>query len=203
MDKILDIISDLKAGHLVLVTDSHKREDEADLLMAAEFVTTEKINFCLNHARGLITNPISSDLARKLDLPLMIPANAGTLQTAFTVSIDAIEGTHTGISSKDRAYTIKKMSDAKTVATDFERPGHVFPLIAHDHGVLAREGHTEAAIDLLKLAGLTPVALLCETLNVEGEALKGEELIAFAKKFKIKIVSIEELINYRKSLLNK
>jgi 3,4-dihydroxy 2-butanone 4-phosphate synthase/GTP cyclohydrolase II len=199
--KLAAILSDLKAGHLVLVTDSHEREDEADLLMAAEFVTTEKINFCLNHARGLITNPISSAIAKKLDLPLMVPANAGTLQTAFTVSIDAIEGTHTGISSKDRAHTIKKMSDLKSAPADFERPGHVFPLIAHDKGVLVREGHTEAAIELLNLAGLQPVALLCETLNESGEALKGEELIAFAKTFKIKIVSIEEIILYRKSLL--
>jgi len=195
-----DIIKDLKAGHLVLVTDSHDREDEADLLMAAEFVTTEKINFFLNHARGLITNPVSSTIAKKLGLTLMVPENAGTLQTAFTVSIDAVVGTHTGISSRDRALTIKKMSDLAAVSTDFERPGHVFPLIAHDKGVLGREGHTEAAIDLMKLAGLTEVAVLCETLNECGEALKGEELLEFAKKFKIKIISIEELKNYRLSL---
>lgn len=195
-----DIIKDLKAGHLVLVTDSHDREDEADLLMAAEFVTTEKINFFLNHARGLITNPVSSTIAKKLGLTLMVPENAGTLQTAFTVSIDAVVGTHTGISSRDRALTIKKMSDLAAVSTDFERPGHVFPLIAHDKGVLGREGHTEAAIDLMKLAGLTEVAVLCETLNEFGEALKGEELLEFAKKFKIKIISIEELKNYRLSL---
>ncbi len=194
-----EILKDLRAGHLVLVTDSHEREDEADLLMAAEFITTEKVNFFLNHARGLITNPISSAVAKKLGLSLMVPENAGTLHTAFTVSIDAIAGTHTGISSKDRALTIKKMSDKNAVSSDFERPGHVFPLIAHDKGVLGREGHTEAAIDLMKLAGLTEVAVLCETLNEYGEALKGEELLAFAKTFKIKIISIEELKNYRLS----
>jgi 3,4-dihydroxy 2-butanone 4-phosphate synthase/GTP cyclohydrolase II len=192
-DKIQAVLDDLKAGHLVLVTDSHDREDEADLLMAAEFITVEKINFFLTHARGLITNPISSEIAKKLDLPLMVPANAGTMQTAFTVSIDAIAGTHTGISSKDRATTIKKLSDRGALATDFERPGHVFPLIAHDKGVLVREGHTEAAIDLMKLAGLNQVAVLCETLNEQGEALKGEELSNFAQTFKIKVISIEEI----------
>ncbi len=197
---LADILKDLKAGHLVLVTDSHEREDEADLLMAAEFITTEKVNFFLNHARGLITNPVSQAIAKKLGLTLMVPENAGTLQTAFTVSIDAVVGTHTGISSKDRALTIKKMSDKNAAPDDFERPGHVFPLIANDKGVLGREGHTEAAIDLMKMAGLTEVAVLCETLNEYGEALKGEELLAFAKKFKIKIVSIEELKNYRLSL---
>jgi 3,4-dihydroxy 2-butanone 4-phosphate synthase/GTP cyclohydrolase II len=187
------ILDDLKKGQLVLVTDSHDREDEADLLMAAEFITTEKINFFLNHARGLITNPISSAIAKSLQLPLMVPENAGTLMTAFTVSIDAVSGTHTGISSKDRSVTIKKLSHPEAVATDFERPGHVFPLIAHDLGVLAREGHTEAAIDLMKLAGLNHVAVLCETLNENGNALKGEELQEFARTYKIKIVSIEEI----------
>ena len=193
---IADILKDLKNGHLVLVTDDHDREDEADLLMAAEFITTEKINFFLNHARGLITNPISSEVAKKLELPLMVLENAGTMQTAFTVSIDAIEGTHTGISSRDRALTIKKLSDPKAEAQDFERPGHVFPLIAQDGGVKVRAGHTEAAIDLMKLAGLNQVAVLCETLNAEGEALKGEELLYFARKFKIKLISIAELKTY-------
>lgn len=197
------ILDDLKAGHVVLVTDCHDREDEADLLMAAEFITKEKINFFLNHARGLITNPLTSDIAKKLGLPLMVQENAGTLQTAFTVSIDAVSGTHTGISSHDRAVTIKKMSDQKASAADFERPGHVFPLIAHEQGVLAREGHTEAAIDLMKMAGLYPVAVLCETLNENGEALKGEELLEFARIFKIKIVSIDEIKKYRLSLFRK
>ncbi|MFA6238482.1 MAG: 3,4-dihydroxy-2-butanone-4-phosphate synthase [Bacteriovorax sp.] len=196
--KIEAVLADLKAGHLVLVTDHCDREDEADLLMAAEFVTVEKINFFLNHARGLITNPVSPGIAKKLDLPLMVPENAGTLMTAFTVSIDALEGTHTGISSKDRCLTIKKLSDSKTVASDFERPGHVFPLIAHAGGVHKRAGHTEAAIELLKLACLKEVAVLCETLNSEGNALKGEELQAFADLFKIKIISIDEIKDYLK-----
>lgn len=203
MEKLKGIIDDLKAGQLVLVTDRHDREDEADLLMAAEFITVEKMNFFLNYARGLITNPITSEIAKKLALPLMVPENAGTLQTAFTVSIDAVEGTHTGISSRDRMLTIKKLSSSLAVASDFERPGHVFPLIAHDEGVLVREGHTEAGVDLLKLAGLYPVAVLCETLNENGEALRGEELLEFSRKFKIKIISVEEIKNYRLSLLGK
>ena len=197
MQIIEDIIRDLKAGHLILITDDHDREDEADLLLAAEFITVEKINFFLNHARGLITNPISSTISKKLNLPLMVRENEGTMQTAFTVSVDAIIGTHTGISSFDRALTIKKLSDPNTIASDFERPGHVFPLIAHDEGVMARAGHTEAAIDLMKMAKLNQVAVLCETLNSEGNALKGEELLEFAKTFKIKIVSINEIKNFR------
>lgn len=196
-----EIIDDLKAGKLVLVTDSHDREDEADLLMAAEFITVEKINFFLNHARGLITNPVSSAVARQLGLTLMVPENAGTLQTAFTISIDAVHGTHTGISSRDRAITIKKISDPNAGPSDFERPGHVFPLIAHDAGVLGREGHTEAAIDLMKLAGLIEAAVLCETLNENGDALKGDELIAYSRKHNIRIVSIEDIKQYRLSLL--
>ena len=196
MDNIEAIVKDLKAGHLVLVTDHQDREDEADLLMAAEFITVEKINFFLNHARGLITNPISSEISKKLNLPLMVPENEGSMQTAFTVSIDAVAGTHSGISSKDRSLTIKKLSDPKSLPEDFERPGHVFPLIAHDKGVLARAGHTEAAIDLMKIAGLNQVAVLCETLNPEGDTLKGEELLNFAQTFKIKIISIDQIKKY-------
>ncbi len=197
---IESVLKDLKAGHLVIVTDSHDREDEADLLMAAEFITNSKINFFLNQARGLITNPISSAIAQKLNLPLMIPENAGSMQTAFTVSIDAIVGTHSGISSKDRCLTIKKLSDRNAKASDFERPGHVFPLIAHDGGVLVREGHTEAAIDLMNLANLHPVAVLCETLDENGETLKGKALLEFANAHKIKIISIDEIKKYRLAL---
>jgi len=196
MNIIEAVLNDLKAGHTVLVTDDHNREDEADLLMAAQFITVEKINFFLNHARGLITNPISFEISKKLNLPLMVPSNEGTMNTAFTVSVDAIHGTHSGISSNDRAITIKKLSDAHSGPQDFSRPGHVFPLIAHDLGVLARAGHTEAAIDLMKLAGLNQVAVLCETLNMEGNPLRGQELKDFAKTFKIIIVSIKELKDF-------
>lgn len=193
-------LSDLKAGHLVLVTDNHQREDEADLLLAAQFITVEKINFFFNHARGLITVPLSSAIAKKLNLPLMVPENVGTMTTAFTVSIDAVAGTHTGISSADRALTIKKICDKDAIPGDFYRPGHVFPLIANEGGVLARPGHTEAAIELMKLAGLTQVAVLCETLNNEGQTLKGAELLEFAKTFKLKIISIDEIESFIKSI---
>lgn len=202
MEIIEAILKDLKAGHLVLVTDDHDRENEADLLLAAEFITAEKINFFLNHARGLITNPISLAVSNKLKLPLMVLENEGSMQTAFTISLDAAIGVHSGISSTDRALTIKKLSDPKALPSDFQRPGHVFPLIAHEKGIMARKGHTEAAIDLMKLAGLNQVAVLCETLNAEGNALKGEELLAFAKTFKIKIISINEIKNYLLSLEN-
>lgn len=193
-------LADLKAGHLVLVTDDSERENEADLLLAAQFITVDKVNFFFNHARGLITNPISSEIAKKLDLPLMVPANMGSLMTGFTVSIDAVSGIHSGISSADRMTTIKKLSDPFARPSDFQRPGHVFPLIAHDGGVFARAGHTEAAIELMKLAGLHPVAVLCETLNTEGNALKGDELMAFAKFYRIKIVAINEIQQYLKNL---
>ncbi len=197
---IFEILEDLKAGHFILVTDDDDRENEADLLMAATFVTKDKINFLINHARGLITNPISKTIADKLKLPLMVPDNEGTFITAFTVSIDAIEGTHTGISSNDKVVTMKKLSDLDSVASDFERPGHVFPLIAHDKGVLVRAGHTEAAIDLLKLAGLTEVGVLCETLNEFGETLKKDDLLEFSKKYKIKIISVAEIKKYVQSV---
>jgi 3,4-dihydroxy 2-butanone 4-phosphate synthase/GTP cyclohydrolase II len=189
-------IEEIKKGHFVLITDDSSREDEADLFKAAEFITKADINFLVKHARGLITNPVSSSIAKKLSLHLMVPENAGTLITAFTVSIDAIDGTHTGISSADRALTMKKMSEASSVATDFERPGHVFPLIAHDKGVLGREGHTEASVDLLKLAGLYEVGVLCETLNEDGEALRGLELKKFSEEFNIKILSVSEIKSY-------
>jgi 3,4-dihydroxy-2-butanone 4-phosphate synthase len=193
---IENVLNDLKAGQFVLVTDDCDREDEADLLMAAEFVTPQKINFLFNHARGLITHPISREIAKKLHLPLMVPENVGTLMTAFTISIDAIEGTHTGISSRDRSQTIFKLSDPLALPSDFERPGHVFPLIAHEGGVLKRPGHTEAAIELLKMARLNLVGVLCETLDEEGNALKGEELKAFGEKHQIKIISIREIIDF-------
>lgn len=196
MNIINDIIKDLKAGQFVLVTDSHERENEADLLMAAEFISKEKINFLINHARGLITNPISHEIAKNLNLPLMIKENTGTMHTAFTVSIDLIEGTHTGISSTDRAMTMKRLSETNAKSTDFERPGHVFPLIAHGGGVNLRPGHTEAAIDLLKLSNLNQVAVLCETLNIEGNALVGDELLNFSKTHNIKIISIDQIKQY-------
>jgi len=193
-------ILELKAGKFILVCDDQSREDEADLIMAAQFVTKEHVNFMINNGRGLICVPLSNETAKKLNLPLMVHEHVGTYETAFTVSVDVKVGTHTGISSNDRALTISALGSSQSVASDFVRPGHVFPLIAWDEGVLVRPGHTEASVDLMKLAGLNPVAVLCETLSSEGVPLKGVELEAFAAQFNIPIISIVDLIEYRRKL---
>jgi 3,4-dihydroxy 2-butanone 4-phosphate synthase/GTP cyclohydrolase II len=198
-ESIEKAIEELKAGRFILVCDDESREDEADLIMAAQFVTKEHVNFMINNGRGLICVPLSLEIAQRLKLPLMIADHVGTLETAFTVSVDVKKGTHTGISSQDRALTINALGDLKSVPEDFTRPGHVFPLIAWDEGVLVRAGHTEASVDLMKLAGLNPVAVLCETLSEEGVPLKGSPLSDFANKFNIPLVSITELIEYRRS----
>lgn len=197
-DSIEKALHELKSGRFILVCDSESREDEADLIMAAEFVETKHVNFMINNGRGLICVPMAAEVAKKLDLPLMIREHQGTFETAFTVSVDFIRGTHTGISSHDRALTIRSLSDKKSLKSDFARPGHVFPLIAWDEGVLVRPGHTEASVDLMKLAGLNPVAVLCEALSEDGIPLKGTTLSHFAKNFNIPIISITDLIEYRK-----
>jgi 3,4-dihydroxy 2-butanone 4-phosphate synthase/GTP cyclohydrolase II len=197
-ETIKKALSELAAGRFVLVCDAKDRENEADLIMAAQFVDSSRVNFMINHGRGLICVPLTKEKAKKLKLDLMVPKNEGTLEVAFTVSVDAKEGTLTGISSKDRARTILHLSNENAAESDFVTPGHMFPLIAHPGGLLARAGHTEAAVELMKMAGLTPVAVLCETLNIEGEPLKGETLIAYARNWNIPIVSIEEIIDHLK-----
>lgn len=192
-------LTELKSGRFILVCDDETREDEADLIMAAQFVTTENVNFMINNGRGLICVPLSNSTAKKLNLPLMVQDHAGTYETAFTVSVDAKNGTSTGISSHDRAVTIRALGSIDSTPGDFVRPGHIFPLIAWEEGVLVRAGHTEAAVDFMKLAGLNPVAVLCETLSADGIPLKGELLKEFATHFKIPIVSIRELVEYRRS----
>lgn len=201
-DSLKKALSELQAGRFVLVCDDKDREDEADLIMAAQFVDSSHVNFMINNGRGLICTPLTKEKAAHLKLPLMIKENEGTNETAFTISIDAKIGTHTGISSKDRARTISLLSTETASSMDFVSPGHVFPLIAQDGGVLVRAGHTEASIELLKMAGLKEVAVLCETLSCEGEPLKGESLTAFAKEWKIPLISIKEIINYRLDCLN-
>ena len=192
-------LAELKLGKFILVCDDETREDEADLIMAAQFVTTENVNFMINNGRGLICVPLSNSVAKKLNLPLMVQDHAGTYETAFTVSVDVKKGASTGISSHDRALTIKALGSAESSPDDFVRPGHIFPLIAWEEGVLVRAGHTEAAVDFMKLAGLNPVAVLCETLSADGIPLKGDLLKEFAEHFHIPIVSIRELIEYRRS----
>lgn len=194
-------LSEIKAGRFVLVCDDESREDEADLIMAAELVTKDHVNFMINNGRGLICTPMSKKRAESLALPLMIQEHVGTFETAFTVSVDVINGTKTGISSHDRALTINALANPQSNPGDFVRPGHIFPLIAWEEGVLIRPGHTEASVDLMNLAGLNPVAVLCETLSEEGVPLKGGELREFAKKFNIPIISIVELIEFKRSFL--
>lgn len=191
-------VTALQAGKFVLVCDAKDREDEADLITAAQFVDSSHVNFMINHGRGLICVPLTKQKAKELNLDLMVKKNEGTMEVAFTVSVDAKVGTHTGISSKDRARTISLLSESSSRESDFVTPGHVFPLIAHPGGVLSRPGHTEAAVELVTLAGLNPIAVLCETLNAEGEPLKGDSLVSFALSWNIPIISIEELIEFKK-----
>jgi 3,4-dihydroxy 2-butanone 4-phosphate synthase / GTP cyclohydrolase II len=200
LDSIKNAIREIQNHKFVLVCDDQTREDEADLIMAAEFVETAHVNFMINHGRGLICAPICDSIAKRLELPLMVKEHTGSFETAFTVSVDFIHGTKTGISSKDRALTIKSLSNENSGPSDYAKPGHIFPLIAWEKGVLIRAGHTEAAVDLMKLAGLKPAAVLCETLSSEGVPLKGEALVAFSKEWNIPIISIKDLIAYRKSI---
>ena len=194
-------LNEIKAGRFVLVCDDESREDEADLIMAAEFVTKDHVNFMINNGRGLICTPMSKKRAEELSLTLMVQEHVGTFETAFTISVDVKSGCKTGISSHDRALTINALAHPKSRPEDFVRPGHVFPLIAWEEGVFIRPGHTEASVDLMKLAKLAPVAVLCETLSEDGVPLKGQELKEFGKKFNIPIISIVELIEFKRSLL--
>ncbi len=195
--KIEEAIEDIKKGRMVIVVDDENRENEGDLIMAAEKVTPEAINFMAKHARGLICVSITPERAQELDLPLMVKDNTAPYQTAFTVSVDAKEGTTTGISAYDRAVTIKKLIDPTTKPSDLARPGHVFPIIAKKGGVLQRSGHTEASLDLARLAGLYPAGVMCEIMNEDGTMARLPQLMEFAKKFNLKIIKIEDLIKYR------
>ncbi|MGR3179426.1 MAG: bifunctional 3,4-dihydroxy-2-butanone-4-phosphate synthase/GTP cyclohydrolase II [Candidatus Anammoxibacter sp.] len=205
-DTISEVISDLKEGKMVIVIDDANRENEGDITMAAEMITPEAINFMLNHARGIICVAIASDIAEKLNLHPMVVNNTASFQTPFTVSVDATDGITTGVSSTDRAATIKAIADANSTADSLVRPGHVFPLKAHDGGVLFRAGHTEGAVDLIKLAGLRPASVICEIMNEEGNMAKLPELKEVAAKFNLKICTIAEVIKYRfgqERLINK
>lgn len=195
-NSIPEIIEDIKKGKIVIMLDDYDRENEGDFVMASELVTPEAVNFMALYGRGLICTPINTKLANQLDLMPMVASNTATHETAFTVTIDAKEGISTGISAKDRAYTIKLMMDNHSIPKDFSRPGHIFPLIAKDGGVLKRRGHTEAAVDLAVLAGLKPSGVICEILREDGEQARGPELFEVAKRFGLKIGTIEDLANY-------
>ena len=197
LNSIEEVIEDLKAGKPVIIVDDESRENEGDLVLAAEFATRESINFIIKEARGLLCTPmLESDLLR-LGIPQMVERNTDNHETAFTVSVDHVDTT-TGISPEERAVTMQKLIDPNAKPEDFRRPGHVFPLRYKEGGVLVRQGHTEASIDLCKLAGLYPAAAICEITNDEGYMSRMDDLLAFSKKHNLKIASVEALIEYRK-----
>lgn len=191
-----EAISAIKNGEMIVATDDPERENEGDLIMAAEKVTPEAINFMATHGRGLICLPATKDRLDKLELHPMVKDNTEKFSTAFMVSIDA-KGTSTGISAYERAETILKFVDAKATAEDFVRPGHIFPLQAMEGGVLRRTGHTEATVDLARLAGLYPAGVICEIMNDDGTMARVPDLLKFAEKHDLKIITIADLIKYR------
>ncbi len=197
LSSIESAIEDIRAGKMIVVMDDECRENEGDLIMAAEMVTPEAINFMATYGRGLICAPITKSDADRFGLEPMVKSNNSQNETAFTVSIDLLEG-GTGISCKDRSDTVLALTKDEASANTFAKPGHIFPLIAKDDGVLVRDGHTEAAVDFARLAGMKSVGLICEILSEDGTMSRGEELFAFTKKHGLKLVTIADLIKYRK-----
>jgi 3,4-dihydroxy 2-butanone 4-phosphate synthase / GTP cyclohydrolase II len=202
-DSIADAVADIRKGKMVVVVDDPDRENEGDIIIAAEKCGVAAVNFMATHAKGLICVPLPGDRLDALRLSPMVDAStahgpcAGRY-TAFAMSVDAKKGTTTGISAKDRAVTIKTLIDPKAKASDLMRPGHIFPLRARPGGVLVRAGHTEAAVDLARLAGLTPAGVICEILNPDGTMARTPELARFAKRHKLRIITIADLIEYRR-----
>lgn len=197
LNSIEEVIEDLKAGKPVIIVDDESRENEGDLVIAAEFATRETINFIIKEARGLLCTPMLEGDLLRLGIPQMVEKNTDNHETAFTVSVDYVDTT-TGISPEERAITMQKLIDPNAKPEDFRRPGHVFPLRYKEGGVLVRQGHTEASIDLCKLAGLYPAAAICEITNDEGYMSRMDDLVAFSKKHNLKIASVEALVEYRK-----
>ncbi len=198
---IEEAIVEIKKGEMVIVVDDEDRENEGDLIMSAKLATPEKINFILKEARGLLCAPMSADVTEKLDLSIMVDDADEKWGTAFTVSVDAKE-TSTGISAQERALTLHELARADAKKEDFVRPGHIFPLKARKGGVLKRTGHTEAAVDLMQLSGLEPVGVICEILNEDGSMARLPQLLEFAEKFRFKIISVAQIIEYRRNKEN-
>ena len=196
--RIEQAIEAIKRGELVVVVDDADRENEGDLIMAAEKVTPETMGFMIRHTSGVICMPVEGDHLDHLRLPLMVADNTESQRTAFTVSIDARKGTTTGISAADRATTVLAVLDPATTYTDLARPGHIFPLRYREGGVLKRAGHTEAAVDLARLAGLTPAGVLAEVVNEDGSMARGPSLVKFAQEHDLLIISIADLVRYRR-----
>jgi 3,4-dihydroxy 2-butanone 4-phosphate synthase/GTP cyclohydrolase II len=198
LNKIERAIAAISRGEMVVVVDDPGRENEGDLIMAAEKVTSEAVAFMIRHTSGVICAALPGERLRALQLPLMVTDNAEAQRTAFTVTVDLRHGTTTGISAIDRAATLRALGDPASQAGDFVRPGHVFPLRARDGGVLARRGHTEAAVDLARLAGLSPCGVLCEVMNDDGTMARPTELVAFAERHGLPIIGIDDLVAYRR-----
>lgn len=194
---IPEALEDLKAGKIVIVTDDAGREDEGDLVFAAEFADWQKVEFMVRNGGGLVCISMPKERLHQLNLPPMSAENTARLGTAFTVSVDVKKGTTTGISARERAATIRALVDPNTKPDELARPGHVFPICAEEGGVLSRPGHTEAGVDLCRLAGLSPAAVLCEVTGTEGGMARGEKLFDFAQKWKLKILTIHDLIRHR------
>ena len=199
LSSIEEVIEEAKAGRIFILVDDENRENEGDLCIPAENATPEAINFMAKHARGLICLAMQRSRVEQLGLPLMSQNNATRLETAFTVSIEAREGVTTGISAHDRARTISVAIDPGKTREDIVSPGHVFPLVARDGGTLVRAGHTEAVVDIARMAGMNPAGVICEIMNDDGTMARMPDLIAFAEQHSIKIATIADLINYRRS----
>lgn len=194
---IEEAIDDIRDGRIIIVVDDEDRENEGDFIASAEKVTPEMVNFITKHGRGLLCTPLTEERAQELEIPPMVERNTEKHGTAFTVSIDYKHGTTTGISAFDRAKTIKSLTDPKTKPDDLARPGHIFPLVAKSGGVLRRAGHTEASVDLARLAGLDPIGLLCEIMDSDGSMARLPRLMEIAQEFSLKIITIKDLIAYR------
>ena len=197
INTIEEAVKDFKQGNFVIVVDDEDRENEGDLIIAAEKITPEKVNFMLKHARGVLCAPITMSRCKELDLPHQVIDNTSVLGTPFTVTIDKLEGCSTGVSATDRAATIKALADMNSTSATFGRPGHINPLYAQENGVLRRAGHTEATIDLARLAGLYPAGALMEIMNEDGTMARMPDLMKFAKQYDLKIITIKDLIAYR------
>ena len=197
--RVEDVIAAFARGEIVVVSDDDDRENEGDLFVAASLCTPEKMAFIIRHTSGIVCAPLSAEEARRLHLDPMVAANDAPLGTAFTVSVDVRHGLTTGISAEERTNTVRALANSNSGASDFVRPGHVFPLVAKEGGVLMRSGHTEACIDLCRLAGLAPVGVLSELMNDDGTVMRGPAVAAFADRHKLKRVSIADLISYRQA----
>jgi len=192
-----EAIEEVREGRFIIILDDENRENEGDLMMAAEHVTPESVNFLVTHARGLVCMPMTAERLAEIELPLMTSQNTEAMGTAFTISVDARANTTTGISAFDRAATVRALIDPKTARSDLMTPGHLFPLRAKEGGVLRRTGHTEACVDLARLAGLYPAGIICEIMNADGTMARLPELEKFAAEHGLKMVTIESLISYR------